>query len=697
MMIKLLPGAEFEISAEIKDHNAIVRKAQTKESSDSVCCFEVLNESGACIASIKAEVQTSGNSACLVISGEMARGADYDIRKTFAAFESIKLYLKPKNKADKVTGNYYCIMEKSDCWAKAFFADDITEVPKRIASMLWQQGDVYYSMLPLCSGDFKGEIHGNGSELEITVAPYTGGYRKIYAKTIVITLDSSPYDAIEKNIEAGFSFLGLRRAMRKDAKLPEIFNYLGWCSWDSCRLDVSDEKVYKKMEEFKEKGVPVKWVLVDDGWFKEKDGRMLWDFEVDKKKFPNGIRSFISELKNKYNIKEVGFWQCFSGNWRGIHPESPIVKDHPELVFKTNYGEVIPSPTASGSFDFWNTWDSYLANEGVDFLKVDVQTNVEACTHNNIAIGRAAKGAYYGMEAAAALHFNGAVINCTAMGHECLWNKPQNVINRNSGDFVFDDVNTMRDFSVDNVYNSMYHSHFCHTDWDMLQTHGETAVINTVLHAVSGAPVYLSDLFNETEASVANAFADSEGRLYKCDDFAMPVYERIFTDPEKEKVLLKFQNHAAESGLIGAVNVNKNNEEITDIISARDITKISGDEFILFSYFENSFEKLTKNENKEITLSPLAAAIYQFTPIMNGFAFIGFTDKYVSAAAVSEKIELDNKIILRFRDGGIFTYYSEKEHEVYVNGKRAESRKNGLVFNIEIEKSNDIILEIIIK
>ncbi len=78
-MFELLPGAEFEISAEIKDHNGKVRKAEIKESNKDLCLFEVLNESGKLVASVEVKAEVCGNSACLNIKGEMALGAGYMI------------------------------------------------------------------------------------------------------------------------------------------------------------------------------------------------------------------------------------------------------------------------------------------------------------------------------------------------------------------------------------------------------------------------------------------------------------------------------------------------------------------------------------------------------------------------------------------------------------------------------------------
>ena len=684
----------FEIQAEYKNRLGESCKYKLLKNIDSVFVFEDCDKNGNKISQCTVELICNNQSMCIKADAYMCHGANYDIRKTFFSFDSIKIIILPKQKITKVTGSYYPLTEKTDCWASRYITHDIVNSPKRIASVLWQQGNTYYTALPLCDGDFKSEIHGNGKEIEITIAPYTGGYGKICAKAAVISWGENPFKLMEENVAAGFEFLGLRRSMRKDKKLPEIFDYLGWCSWDSCRLDVNDEKIYKKAKEFEDKKVPVKWILIDDGWFPEKDGRILYDFKEDKSKFPTGLKAFTAELKNNCKIDWVGIWQCFCGDWQGIHPESIIAKQYPEILFRTNNNEILPGITEGKSFEFWEKWDGYLKNSGIDFVKVDVETNVEACTYNNTAIGKAARGAYYGMDAATAMYFNGAVINCTGMGHECLWNRPLGILNRNSMDFIDSDINSMRSFSVDNVYNSLYHSQFCYTDWDMMQTHGVTVKINTVLHAVSGAPVYLSDHIGKTQAEIANAFCDNTGKLYKCDDFAYPCEDILFSDPLAGECLLKFWNMSKDSGLLGVINVNEKGERITDHISPCDIKNLCGEKFVVYDYFNKKFSVMNYDEKAEIALDDCDAAMYQFTPIISGFAFVGNTEKYVSAASVNSVIDFNDRKILSLREGGKFSYYCEYEHELLINGEKAiADRRNGL-YSFSYESVEKITIEI---
>ena len=67
-----------------------------------------------------------------------------------------------------------------------------------------------------------------------------------------------------------------------------MFRYLGWRSWDAFYRDVSEEGIRQKAEELTGKEVPVRWMLVDDGWLSVRyDTEQLTDFAPDYEKFPH--------------------------------------------------------------------------------------------------------------------------------------------------------------------------------------------------------------------------------------------------------------------------------------------------------------------------------------------------------------------------------------------------------------------------
>ena len=409
-----------------------------KESKENLYIYNF--ESTLYKAKVEIEVIKNENSAYLNLKGEMSLPAAWEKRANFAPYDSIILKLKPKMESDKILCSYYCCGEDSDCWVAPIFCKSFSEI-KRCVSLLWENENTYYHMMPLCDKDFKGEIKNIDNCMTITVSPFCGGFRKIDCKTVILSWGENPYEVCEKNIEFGFSVLGKRNSMRKNTRLDDSFKYLGWCSWDSMNKDVSADKFYQKAQEFKDKNIPVKWMLVDYGWYMVKDGAGMGsdeiiDYREEKEKFPEGLKAFVDKMKNEYDMKYMGIWEASLGGWSGVTEDSPLLTKIGDTIVKLPNGMIIPKTDEMSCFKFWNYANEYLSNCGFDFLKVDVEYSIEAATNGYSPVGSTVKNTHQGMEGSVGLHFDGACINCTGMGHELLWNSPVGMINRNSEDFI---------------------------------------------------------------------------------------------------------------------------------------------------------------------------------------------------------------------------------------------------------------------
>ncbi|HOK96437.1 MAG TPA: alpha-galactosidase [Anaerohalosphaeraceae bacterium] len=102
---------------------------------------------------------------------------------------------------------------------------------------------------------------------------------------------------------------------------PVLYN-----SWFATEFDVQEDQQLKLVERAKDIGVEL--FVIDDGWFKGRisDKAGLGDWEVDKNKFPNGLKAFIEKV-NQMGM-EFGIW---------IEPEmankdSDLYRAHPDWV-----------------------------------------------------------------------------------------------------------------------------------------------------------------------------------------------------------------------------------------------------------------------------------------------------------------------------------------------------------------------------
>ena len=280
LMVKNDRGTEIpmEICGEESRENSYVFRA----------CDVIYN------TTVKVELVKKENSAYVRMCGDIKTPEPWEKSRQFAAYDSMVLKLYPQKDTEKIFGSYFSVGYDSDCWVSPYFGNSFSEV-KRSVSLLWKQEDVYYHMIPLCDGDFKAEIKNIDHGMAVAAAPFCSGFNHIDCKCVIISWGDDPYKVREKNVAFGFEVLGKRNSMRKNTRLSDVFNYLGWCSWDSMNTKVSSEKFYEKAEEFKQKNIPVKWMLVDYGWYQVTDESMekqkVIDFKEDKNKFPEGRRN----------------------------------------------------------------------------------------------------------------------------------------------------------------------------------------------------------------------------------------------------------------------------------------------------------------------------------------------------------------------------------------------------------------------
>lgn len=100
-------------------------------------------------------------------------------------------------------------------------------------------------------------------------------------------------------------------------------------SWEGVYLDITEEKMKKMMEGVKQLGGEL--FVMDDGWFasakynRDRDNAALGDWQVDKRKLPNGIGELVSEAKR--NGLKFGIWiEPEMGNWKA----SELWEKHPD-------------------------------------------------------------------------------------------------------------------------------------------------------------------------------------------------------------------------------------------------------------------------------------------------------------------------------------------------------------------------------
>lgn len=562
----------------------------------------------------------------------------------------------------------------SPFWCMPKFGTALSDVPDETQGLIYKKKNGEYGViLPVVSKQYKCVLCGN--EKGGITAKLFSFFRLTGcdALAFVRAEGKNPFKLLESCAEAALRFLNNGCRSRKERRYPEIFEYLGWCSWDAMEIRVNEEDLVKKCEEFKKKEIPVRWAIIDDMWAEVHDfygaeyadrGEMfrlmhsskLHSFRADPKRFPNGLKGCIEKM-NGLGIK-VGMWHPTTGYWMGIDKNGEIYKEYENCLLETESGKCVPSYETDKSFRFYNAFHSYLKGCGAEFIKVDNQSGISPCYKGLAPVGETAAKYHKALEASCGVNFDNAMINCMGMASEDMWNRDVSPVSRCSDDFLPEDSAWFSKHIMQCSYNDLIQGQLYYCDWDMWWTDDGQALKNSILRAVSGGPVYVSDKLERSRKELLMPLCLSNGKILRCDRPAMPAEDCLTENPLNSGKIFKLQNICGESGVVAAFNIDENGKSVKGRISPSDVCGIEGEEFAVYEHFSRELRVMKKDESFDLELETINDfKLYIVAPINDGFAVIGRTDKFISPKTV--KAVFKRKVLL----------YENGEYAVCDDGK----------------------------
>lgn len=605
-------------------------------------------------------------------------------KRTLRKEKPVKVCLAMEEIPRRITAMYLY----NPWWTRPKFVESTADIPPA-TQIAFLQYDTYFAcLLPMVGEHFKASLRGE-RENEICLEMDAG-------LAGISSLDEPLYlftkaDSMEAAIEKAFGLLSDYQGVvgRQKRRVPEIFQYLGWCSWDAFYREVNEEGIRRKAEEFKEKKVPVRWFLIDDGWMDSK-GELLCGFLPDKEKFPKGFSQMIEDIKKEGMIDWFGVWHAFGGYWGGIDPESSLCKSKEEALYRTLGGSIFPSPMTGESF--YRDWYRLLRKEGIDFVKVDGQSFLPSYFEDSLPLPVAARGLSQALEGAAS-YMDGALINCMGMAMENMVARPSSAISRNSDDFLPDKEESFREHLLQNAYNALYHDRLYCCDWDMFWTRHKDSVGHSLLRAVSGGPVYISDRVGDTKAKLLEPLTYVDGRILMAEQAARPTEDCIFKDPFKEGVLKLYNlgkwGQEKRGGLIAAYNLS-GSFQTYDFCPWHIRGLDPAQEYWVFDYFQKKAVSLKRQESYRGSLEKEEFAYFLILAKKELGACLGLLDKYLGFTAAESILQTENRQTVILKETGTLAFLSEKEPKaVRVNGEdfTKELIKEGELYTIPLKES----------
>lgn len=570
-------------------------------------------------------------------------------------------------------------------WTRPHFDQDLTRLPEKTQSLLYKDNHQLQHCLVYCDEALRSFLQGGEQGLELLIAPGKSGVRCFSGLVALLGAGEKSYPLIEKNVRLGRGRQPFANRQRDSRCMPEMFDYLGWCSWDACYLDVDEAAVLGKAAEFREKGVPVRWMLVDDGWSEECNRRLV-SFREDRKKFPGGFRGVKKALEQDFGVYWLGAWHALTGHWEGVDAHGELA----EMCDALDSERMLPPVDAGDAFVFWDKWHDYLARQGVDFIKVDVQSNLANHYRHRAFPGKVARVVHHALEASAALYFQGRLINCMGMAVDQLWHRPVSALARNSDDFFPKNPGNIREHALQNAYNSVFHDAFFQGDWDMWWTVHEDADAHALLRAVSGGPIYTSDPLGKTDAGRLMRLVFNDGRVVRCDGQGKVTEDRLFENPLVSGRLLKIANRVGDVEVLALFNINEHQQRIAEQVGLSLETDLQGQGVVYRGSQQRCFPA---RELPVIELGASESECLLFYPD-EALVCLGLGDKVLPVCAVlDQRIYWEGSTVrleARLRQGGSLLIYSQYPLlSIRVNAQDHSWRQEGWLSIVDCSEWED--------
>lgn len=580
-------------------------------------------------------------------------------------------------------------------WCRPEFFATPAETPEKTQALLWQCADgTYGAILPLCASGFVCTLEGIDGELQLRMRTYENTTSECDTAVAVFGHSTAPYRLLADLAREAAALCDTK--LRHERAYPEIFEYLGWCSWDAMEIWVNEQDLLIKCQEFKDKGLPVRWAILDDMWadvdwiqklppftdhsisFPTMHQSRLHDLEADPERFPQGLAHTISEMK-KFGL-EIGIWHPVTGYWSGLTEGSPAHEKLAPYVHKVGDRIYPDLRDADKVYGFFSTWHQFLKDCGATFMKVDNQSFLRLTYTGVMPLGEAARNLHTGLDRSIEEHFDGALINCMGMANEDMFTRPLTAVSRCSGDFQPENRAWFARHVLQCAYNGLFQGQFFYNDWDMFWTDDTQALRNSVVHAVSGGPIYVSDKLDRTVADVLMPLCLADGRILRCDEVAVPTREWLCDDPTKGDRAFGLVNRADETVYYAAFNLNSENNAVQGSFKPSELG--FEDDVILYEYFSGECRKLSADERYEFTLADNdATRLFSFTPYKGEPCVIGLAEKMIAAKTFTRQ----GGEITPLCDGTLVVY---SERPLSVEGATATVSAD--VVRIEVRKDSAV-------
>lgn len=464
---------------------------------------------------------------------------------------------------------------------------------------------------------------------------------------------------------------------REQKVLPEPFYYLGWCSWEHYHKNIDEKQLLKDIREIEHSGLPVRYVLIDDGHVQHRKNR-LSSFRPDSVKFLRGWQAIL-DTRRKDKIRWMGLWFALPGYWEGISPENDFPEEIRECLYE-QHGSWLPGNGWKNIETYYRYYLETLSSYGFDFLKIDVQSLQLPLYMGGTEVIRQARGCNRALENETH-RLQLGLINCMAHNVINMDNTRYSAVTRVSIDYQKFNEDMARSHLFQSYVNTLWMGQSVWPDHDMF--HSCDSICGAMMarsKALSGGPVYLSDAPVDFVPDLIWPLVNSEGRLFRPLMPAVPAPESVFSNPFRSGKAWRVVAPVGDKAMaVICYNLNKDTGKVAAILRPEDYlcrTDLMKEEarlperILLYDWQNRSAEEL--KDEKTVVLEGLNDRLFYFCPIVNGWSVIGLQEKYLSPATVEIIACTPEQLVVNVLDKGILNIWNDgklREIEVTQPGK----------------------------
>jgi Raffinose synthase or seed imbibition protein Sip1 len=471
---------------------------------------------------------------------------------------------------------------------------------------------------------------------------------------------ATAYGAIASAWKRGLSSRAKHTASLREQKIyPEIFTYLGWCSWECYGRDIDEEKMLRAVHLIEESGLPIRSFLMDEG---HADNATL---QADKAKFPRGYRALTAK-KNRDRIRWFGLWWAFLGAAHGV-PEPGELGGLRDAMMETPNGVLVPKPDETSARRFYEHILRETSKGGFDFVKIDFMVDALPLyaglrrdpptlgglpPDNQNAIRNPYAGAATLMRVCeqSATSLQG-IINCNWHNAVCLFHSGASAVGRCSEDYQSNQLPRAKAHIYHAFSAIPWLGQMAWGDHDMFHSTDRVAALPMAISkALSGGPIYLSDEPSTFVKALIEPLCFSDGRLLRPLAPGTPVEEDLSYVPDEGRllrVIAPLRNGMATLGIFHLESEQASGQPITALIGPQIYRQASSmmqpreKPWTLPAEGVVAYDVLRKtahllSDAYAVSMSEFGCVLLQLCPVWNGWSLVGREDKYLPGAAVRD-------------------------------------------------------------